>query len=55
MKELRLTFTDAEFMKLKKARLKTTFRSWRDFVLYKCSNGVSVRQSPRTKIRSVMI
>ena len=41
MKNLNITFTDAEFNKLKKARNKTTYRNWETFILYTCSKGVS--------------
>jgi hypothetical protein len=44
MKELRLTFTDAEFAKLKKAKQLHNFRSWHEFVLRLCSNGVSIKR-----------
>lgn len=44
MKELRLTFTDDEFKKLVKARESTTYKSWRVFILNKCSNGHSVKK-----------
>jgi len=43
MKELRLTFTDPEFSKLKKAKMSCNYASWHAFVLARCAKGVSVR------------
>jgi len=45
MKELRLTFTDAEFAKMKKAKNAGHDNvSWHEFVLRLCTNGVSIKK-----------
>ena len=47
MKELKVIFTEAEFRKIKTAKKKhyakqgVRERSWHDYVLLKCSKGVS--------------
>lgn len=44
MKELRLTFTDAEFSKLNKAKKIHLSKSWHEFILRLCTNGVSIKK-----------
>ena len=46
MKNLNITFTDAEFAKIKKARLKSPYnhRSWEMYILNTCTKGVSVQK-----------
>jgi hypothetical protein len=40
-----LTFTEAEFKKLKKARkIKDPIRNWEQFVIRECSRGISARK-----------
>lgn len=41
MKELRLTFTDAEFKKLQKAKKAHLAKSWHEFILRTATNGIS--------------
>lgn len=45
MKSLYVTFTDAEFQRLKKAKCtgSNQNRSWHEFILIKCCKGVSVK------------
>jgi hypothetical protein len=45
MKELRLTFNDADFRRLEKAKLKHSKGNvcWREFILRKCCKGVSIK------------
>jgi len=47
MKSLYLTFTSTEFRKLEKARSKTTYSNWRDFIFYRCTKGISVYRKPK--------
>ena len=58
MKELRLTFTDPEFSKLKKAKMSCNYASWHAFVLARCAKGVSVRHDKEKrnseKVKSVI-
>jgi hypothetical protein len=44
MKELRTTFTDAEFRRLKKAKLLTNY-PWHTFILIKCCKGISEKRT----------
>jgi hypothetical protein len=45
MKNLNITFTDAQFRKLKKAKDASPYKNWELFVLYMCSKGVSTRSN----------
>ena len=42
MKELKVIFTDAEFRKLKKAKKEHKYTNWHNFIIDKCSKGISV-------------
>lgn len=45
MKELKVHFTDAEFRKIKKAKLRFSVgMSWHNFIINNCSRGISVRK-----------
>jgi predicted CopG family antitoxin len=44
MKTLNITFTDAEYAKLEKSKQLHKNKSWHEFVLRLCSNGVSIRK-----------
>lgn len=46
MKSLYITFTDAEFQRLAKAKFnhrKSSNMTWHEFILVKCAKGVSVK------------
>lgn len=45
MKELRVTFTDAEFNRLKKSKNDRKGRlNWHQFILLKCAGGISIKK-----------
>jgi hypothetical protein len=47
MKTINVTFTDAEFKKLKKAKDQFTYGIvWSKFIMLKCTKGVSVKRRP---------
>ena len=49
MKTLNITFTDAEFRKLKKAKKLTSYKSWHQFIIIKCTKGVSEKRNGNKK------
>jgi len=49
MKTLNITFTDAEFRKLKKAKRKSVYVSWHQFIICSCTKGISEKRTGNKK------
>lgn len=49
MKTLNITFTDAEFRKLSKAKKLSNYQSWHQFIICSCTKGVSEKRKGNKK------
>ncbi len=45
MKELKIHFTEAEFRRLKRAKMESGYNNWVTFVVARCCKGVPRRNS----------